>query len=160
MDVGLLALPVERGGQDHLATDDTGQPTAALRLRAEVGERERAQHQRGPQRHRGHGVPLRLQQQAELHEAVAGTRIPFGDGEPEQVGVGQRLPEVAVDALGAGLDGRNALGVDQTGNETGGGLGHRELLVGQFEIHQAPFPAGVADGVPAGTNTGSDSSSS
>ncbi len=45
-------------------------------------------------------------------------------------------------------------------NETGGGLGHRELLVGQFEVHQAPFPAGVADGVPAGTNTGSDSSSS
>ena len=121
-----------------------------------MGERERAQHQGGPQRHRGHGVPLRLQQQAELHEAVAGAGVRFGDGEPEQVGVGQRLPQVAVDALGAGLDGGDALGVDQTGEETGGGLGHRELLVGQFEVHQAPFPAGV----PAGTNTGSDSSSS
>ena len=145
------------GGQDHVAGDDAGQPAGALGLRAEAGERERAQHEGGPQRHRRHRVALRLQQQAELHQAVAGAAVGLGDGQPEQVGVGQRLPQVAVDALVAGLHGGDPLGVDQAGEEAGRGLGDRQLLVGQLEVHQAPF---FPSAVPAGTNTGRDSSSS
>ena len=147
---------VQGRGEEHLAGHDAGQPAAALGLRAEAGQGERPQHEGGPQRHRGHRVPLRLQEQAELHQAVAGAAVGLGDGEPEEVGVGQRLPQLAVDALGAGLHGSGAFGVDQSRKETGGGLGDRELLLAQLEVHQAPFPAAVS----AGTNTGRDSSSS
>ena len=90
---------VQRRGEDHLAGDDAGQPARPLRLRAEVGDGEGAQHEGGPQRHGRHRVALRLEQEAQLHEAVAGAAVGLGHGEAQQVGVGQGLPQVAVDAL-------------------------------------------------------------
>ena len=38
------------------------------------------------------------------------------------------------------LDGGDLLGVDQAREQPGGGLGDGQLLVGQREVHQAPFP--------------------
>ena len=53
---------------------------------------------------------------------MAGAAVSLGDGQPQEVGVGQRLPQIAVDALGTALDGGDALGVDQAREEAGGGF--------------------------------------
>ena len=147
-----VGASTECGREDDVAGDDAGQPGGALGLGAEAGQRQRTEHERGPQGHGGHGVPLRFEQQAELHQAVAGAAVGLGDGQPEEVGLGQGLPQITIDAVGAAFDVGDLLRVDQTREQPAGRLGDRRLLIGQLEVHQASFPAG--------TNTGNESSSS
>ena len=120
-----------------------------------MSDGEGAEHEGRPQRHGRHRVALRLEQEAELHEAVAGAAVGLGHGEAQQVGVGQGAPELAIDAVLTGLDRRDPLGVHQAREDPGRRLGDGQLPVAEAEVHQRFLPS-----APTGTNTGSDSSSS
>ena len=154
VDVGLATVPFSAAVRMTSPATTPGSQRARWASEPKRPTGQCPEHQGGPQRHRRHRVALRLQQEAELHQAVAGATVGLGDGEPEQVAVGQRLPQVAVDAVVAGLDGGDALGIDQAREQPRRCFGDCQLLVGHLEVHQAPSPAG------AGTNTGNDSSSS
>ena len=117
IDVGLVAAPFSAAVRMTSPATTPGSQRARWASEPKRANGQRPQHQGGPQRHRRHRVALRLQQEAELHQPVAGAAVGLGDGEPQQVGAGQRLPQVAVDALVAGLDRGDALGVDQAREE-------------------------------------------
>ena len=88
---------------------------------------------------------------------MAGAALGLGHGEAQQVGIGQGLPQGAIDALVALFDGGHARRIDQAREQPGRRLGHGELLLAQGEVHQAPSRVAAPS---AGTNTGNDSSSS
>ena len=146
----------QRRREHHLARDDPGQPATPLFRVTEPCQRQRAEHQRGPQRHRGDDVSLRLQKETELRQPIARSSLLLGHCQPEEVGLGQRTPQGAVDGILGLLCRDDSIGVDQPGEKTGGGVGDCLLHVGEGEIHQAaPSSSGRA-----ATNTGSESSSS
>ena len=138
----LLARAAQRGGEHHVAGHHAGQPGGLLGLGAEAGQGQRTEHERGPQRHGGHHVALRLEQQAELGQPVAGAAVGLGHGQPEQVG---RRP---APSRGRGRCASVLLstaatrsGSTRPAKQPGGRLGDRQLLVGECEVHQAPFPS-------------------
>ena len=133
----------QRGRQDHLAGHDAGEPAGPLGPRAEMGDGKGAEHEGRPQRHGRHRVALRLEQQAELHEAVARAPIGLGHGKAQQVGIGQGAPELAIDAILTGLDRCDPLGIDQSREDPGRGLGDGQLPVAEAEVHQRSPPPGA-----------------
>ena len=106
--------------------------------------------QGGRQRHRGHGIPLRLQRQAELHEAVAGTASASGMASPRRSASASASTghgEPSVSAYRGDL-----LGVHQARRRDRRRPRTPQLLVGQLKSIGYPCPAG--------TNTARSSSSS
>ena len=125
---------------------------------AELGDRERTEHQRGPQRDRCDASALLLQQQAQLDEPVSTAAEVLGQAQPEQVGLGQLVPQgvvesvvVALDVLDP-LDGRVAL------EDLPGEVLDDVLLVAEIEVHRSSCRvAGVGS---VSVKNGSASSSS
>ena len=75
-------------------------------------------------------------------------------GQPEQVGRGQRGPQLAVDPVVRLLDHPHPVRVDEAVEDPVGRLADGQLLLGEREVHgQLPL-------WPAGQNTGRESSSS
>ena len=99
----------EGGGQHDLTACDPRQPCPLLLGRTELGDGERRQDERRPQRHRRRAVLL-LEEQAELGEAEAAAAVLLGDGDGEQPGVGEGAPQLTVDTLLAALDLLHTLG--------------------------------------------------
>ena len=69
---------VQRGGDDAVAARDVGEPRARPVV-AELGNRQRAETQRGERRNGGNGAPDLLQQSTEREETLAGAAVGFGD---------------------------------------------------------------------------------
>ena len=82
-----------------VAADNAGQQPCALRIGAEAAERHRPADQHLQQRHRRHMAPTLLNQRAERLEAKAHAAVGLADRHPQQAGLGQSRPQLAVKAL-------------------------------------------------------------
>ena len=95
---------LERRGEHGLARDDAGQPAGLLAVGAELGERSGRPR---PWASTGTGAtrrPCCLEHEADLDEPEPAAAVGLGQRDAEQAGVGELLPELAVDAVLAGLD--------------------------------------------------------
>ena len=126
----------QRGRGHEAAGGQTGEERRLLLGGAEAGDRHPRERER---RQRGHGrgpAAHLLQHEAELEQAQPCAAVLLGHRDAEQPGVGHGGPEVAIEAeVVALLEGAQGLGGRLVGEELGGGLGGRLLLVGQIEVH-------------------------
>src|SRR6202023_75847 len=88
------------------------------------------------------------------------------DGQAEQVGLGQRRPQLVVDPVIGGLHLPDPVGSDEAGEDPVGGLTDRLLLLAEGEVHHdAPWESSARRGSvrsepSTGWNTGRVRSSS
>ena len=113
--------------------------------------------------HSGTGAterPWASRTRARLDHAEAAAAVGLGNGQPEQVGLGQLGPQLAVEAVLAGLHLLDPLGGAQPGEQAIGGLLDGPLLLVEGEVHQLFLVSLVAGPSGAGRNTGRVRSSS
>src|SRR6202022_3868922 len=106
----------------------------------EFADRQRAEDERGPQRRGGDAPPLLLEEQAHLGEAEPAAPVLLRHGDGQQSGVGERTPQLAVDALLAALDLFDSLGSRVTLEDLRRQGAARVLLLGEREVHYL-FPS-------------------
>jgi hypothetical protein len=97
--------------------------------------------------HRRHVPPDLLGDQASGEQAVAAAPHRLGQGHPEEVGLGQLLPGVGRERLAARLVGAEGVGPAPVGEDGGGQVGDRLLVVIEHEVHG---PAVLSKVVAAG----------
>ncbi len=139
---------LEGTGEHGVATGDARQPLGLLLVRPELGDRERRGHGR-EEGHGRHDPALLLEDEAQLDHTEATAAVRFRKADPEQLGLRQVDPQLAVEALLAGLDRFDPLHGRATLEDLLGQAAHRRLAVVEGEVHQ-----------PTGRKTGRVSSSS
>ena len=82
-----------------LATGDAGKPLVFLRVTAEAAQGACRPDQYFNHRHRCYGASDFLTQSGEAVEAQVNAALTLGDIQPQQSGLGQRLPKFGVEAL-------------------------------------------------------------
>ncbi len=145
----------QRGRQADVAGHDAREPAGLLFGRAEVRQRKGAEDGRGPQRDRRHGATLLLEHEAQLGQPQTRATVCLGHSQAEEVGPGELRPQGRVEAVVGLLDLRHALDERHALEDRRRGLRHRQLLLGEVEVHQAA-PASAS----AGRNIGMVSSGS
>src|SRR5262249_40208594 len=116
-------------GEDRLARRDRCQPALALRIGAELGERQ----PRGPGGHRRSNL---LEQETELRQAEAAAARALRQSHAEQVRLGERGPQLAVEPVAVALDQLQPLVRGVILTDRARQLAQRFLLRGECEVHQ------------------------
>jgi hypothetical protein len=130
------ASPFEGARQHDLAARERREPALLLRVAAEAGDGEPAVDEGRERRQRGHRAPHLLEQQAELQEAHLHAAQRLGDGQAEQVRLGELRPELAVEPVALGLQFLQALDVQLLLEDLAGELAEHRLLFAEVEVHR------------------------
>jgi len=125
----------ERAAQDRLAAGDARQEALLLRIAAEAGDRQTCQHDRRVERHRRHRAADLLEQHDQLEEAHAAAAVALLEGHAQQVGLGELLPELAVDPVVARLDRLQPLVGDELFQDLARQLAQRLLVLAPAPVH-------------------------
>ena len=126
------------GGEDRLATCHTGEPRLALRVGAEAVEGQRAVDHRLDDWDVRRRAARRLHDQTGRHEVETGAPHVLAQVDAEQAGVGQLLPELAVERpviAGRGLDLLQPLVRRPLAEDLPGQLADSLLLFAVTEVH-------------------------
>ena len=136
---GVFRPPVprfgKRGGEDDRPVDGAGHPALAQGRTPELGNGEcpaddRSQHGNG-----GDGAAHFFQHQALLEDAEPQAAMFGGEGDAEQVGVGQGLVDPAVEAGLLLVDLTEEVFGDEVRQDPSGQARNFFLLVGTGEVH-------------------------
>ena len=134
-----LADQLGHGGrEDRLAAGHAREPGLALRVGAEAVERQRAVDHRLDHGDVGRGAARRLNDEAGRHEVEPGAPDVLAQMDAEQAGVGQLLPELAVEGpvvTGVRLELLQALVRRPVAEDLPGQLADGLLLFAVAEIH-------------------------
>jgi hypothetical protein len=132
---------LDQGRRAHrLPGREPGQVPGLLGVGPEPGDRQTPEHHRGEVGNGRHGAPDLLEHDGGLEEPVAEAAVRLGHRHPEQAGRGQRAPELAVEAVGTGVDLLEPLGRELALQDLRGEGPQVLLLVGKVEVHWSSPP--------------------
>ena len=128
----------EGGGEQTLAVRDAGQEPLLLLVAAELGDRQRAEHDGGQVGHGRHRAAELLEHDRRLEEPVPAAAVRLGEGDAEQAGLGELRPQLAVEVVLTGLDLLEALVGDLGVEDLLGEALQVLLLLVEGKVHVAP----------------------